>query len=219
MTTYKFHYFNLRGRGELSRMLFHLAGVEFEDVRYAITQFGQEGVDFEPLKTSGKLPFGQVPCLEIVRSGHSTFVAQSHSIERYLAGLFGFLGSSLEDGATIDSLCEGMTDVVLAYYPANRKKGEDKGVALNEFYTVTWTKWLALFNNFATHNHEHGNEGHFVGSGLSLADVAFFSLLESMENPQVVNDHVNQFPHLAAIRENVRTHLGTYIESRPKAPF
>ena len=33
MPSYKLFYFDLRGRGEISRMIFKYAGVEFEDVR------------------------------------------------------------------------------------------------------------------------------------------------------------------------------------------
>ena len=36
MTQYKFYYFNLTGRGELSRLLFAVSGIEFEDVRINI---------------------------------------------------------------------------------------------------------------------------------------------------------------------------------------
>ena len=34
MPEYKLHYFNLRGRAEIARLILHQAGVEFEDVRY-----------------------------------------------------------------------------------------------------------------------------------------------------------------------------------------
>lgn len=34
MPHYKLHYFNLRGRAELSRLILKQAGVEFEDIRF-----------------------------------------------------------------------------------------------------------------------------------------------------------------------------------------
>jgi len=216
MTTYRLHYFNIKGRAELSRMLLTLAGVEFEDVRYAFEPAKTTGPDFEPLKTSGKLPFGQVPALEIIRGGQSTFIAQSHSIERYISGLFGFLGTSPEESGLIDSICEGFGDVYQAYSTANRKKNEDKGVALNEFYTSTFPKWLAFFNNFVQKNEDRP---HLVGASLSYADVAFFGLTEAFENPQAVNEQIEKFPSLVNVRENVRGLLSDYISKRPNTPF
>lgn len=34
MPVYKIHYFNLKGRAELARLILSQAGVEFEDVRF-----------------------------------------------------------------------------------------------------------------------------------------------------------------------------------------
>lgn len=45
MPTYKFHYFNVRGRGEISRLILHSAGVPFEDFRF-------EGKDWPAYKPS-----------------------------------------------------------------------------------------------------------------------------------------------------------------------
>ena len=39
MVHYKLIYFNLRGRGEIIRMVFKHAGVEYEDVRFAKSEW------------------------------------------------------------------------------------------------------------------------------------------------------------------------------------
>jgi hypothetical protein len=41
MTQYKLHYFNFRGLGELARLIFHYAGVAFEDVRFERSEWPQ----------------------------------------------------------------------------------------------------------------------------------------------------------------------------------
>uniref|UniRef100_A0A1I7TDA8 glutathione transferase n=1 Tax=Caenorhabditis tropicalis TaxID=1561998 RepID=A0A1I7TDA8_9PELO len=76
MVHYKLTYFNARGLAEISRQLFHLAGVEFEDHRLTEEEFAA-------LKPN--LPTGQVPILYIDNVPFS----QSTAFARYLARKFG----------------------------------------------------------------------------------------------------------------------------------
>ena len=46
MASYKLTYFNLRGRGECARLLFKLAGVDFEDYRIEM----KDWPEFKPSK-------------------------------------------------------------------------------------------------------------------------------------------------------------------------
>jgi prostaglandin-H2 D-isomerase / glutathione transferase len=39
MSTYKLTYFNLRGRGEVARLIFAAAGVEYEDKRLEFSEW------------------------------------------------------------------------------------------------------------------------------------------------------------------------------------
>jgi glutathione S-transferase len=215
MTTYRLHYFNLKGRAELSRLLLHIAGVPYEDVRYG-TNFGTQGLDYGTLKGSGLLPFGQMPLLEVKRGEDTTYIAQSHSIERYIAGLFGFLGSNPEEGALIDSICEGLLDLNTAYSAPNKKKQEDNGQALKEFWGAGFVTWLTFLNNFAQRNEQNG-PGHFVGRSVSYADVFFFNLLDGMDSG--CNEVLEKFPLLKGIRESVGVSVIGWVETRPKTPF
>ena len=43
MPSYKLYYFNARGRAEISRLIFHATGVEFEDVRVEDWPAGKDG--------------------------------------------------------------------------------------------------------------------------------------------------------------------------------
>ncbi|XP_052255036.1 probable glutathione S-transferase 5 isoform X2 [Dreissena polymorpha] len=75
MASYKLHYFDVRGRAELSRYLFLAAGRDFEDNR--IPQDGWSNV-------KPTLVYGQVPVLEV----DGKQLAQSNAIARFLAREF-----------------------------------------------------------------------------------------------------------------------------------
>ncbi|KAK3103458.1 hypothetical protein FSP39_019404 [Pinctada imbricata] len=78
---YKLTYFNLRGRGELPRLILAAAGVPFEDKRI---QFGKEWEEFKPnyidySKTKSYLPQGKALSIDgsfrrIFHSLHGTYM-------------------------------------------------------------------------------------------------------------------------------------------------
>uniref|UniRef100_A0A8R1IN84 glutathione transferase n=1 Tax=Caenorhabditis japonica TaxID=281687 RepID=A0A8R1IN84_CAEJA len=75
MVHYKLTYFPTRGLAEVSRQLFQLAGVEFEDERLPKEEF---------LERKDTYPFKQVPVLSV--DGHQ--IPQSVAIARYLGNKF-----------------------------------------------------------------------------------------------------------------------------------
>jgi len=54
-STYKLVYFNMRGRAEISRLLFNYAGVKFEDCRMTFEEYGANKSDISRFPT-GKCP-------------------------------------------------------------------------------------------------------------------------------------------------------------------
>ena len=58
-TTHKLLYFDFPGKAEAIRLALTHAGVAFEDHRFA------DRAEFQALKASGRLQFGQVPALEV----------------------------------------------------------------------------------------------------------------------------------------------------------
>jgi glutathione S-transferase len=73
MSAFKFHYFDGRGRGELTRLIFVASGQPFEDLRISYeTEWPQR---------KNETPIGQMPYLEY----NGTVLPQSIAIARFIA--------------------------------------------------------------------------------------------------------------------------------------
>lgn len=71
MPKYELYYFNARGRAEHLRLLFHIAGEKFEDVRVDESSWN---------KLKPHTPFGQLPYMEYFYGCGYVSLAQSNSI-------------------------------------------------------------------------------------------------------------------------------------------
>ena len=106
MTTYKLHYFDIRGRGECIRLLFMLKDQAFEDIRYNFEEWPETKKTISKsfyskifwlqslryiviIRCTSSLdaPNGQLPFLEI----DDDVICQSRAIGRMLAKKFGKL--------------------------------------------------------------------------------------------------------------------------------
>jgi len=212
MTTYKLHYYNGKGLGEVSRYLFALAKQSYEDHRYVDEEDNEP--DFptmEDLKSSGKLPFDQVPILEVTKDGHTITIAQSNAIQRYLSRTFGYLGSSSEENAIIDSLVEDYIDVRREYGPIPRLQDkEEQARQYEKFYGVTLPKHLGFLQRFV-----HQGSNYLSGNHISLADVCWFYLFEYFNNQDLVGKLLSSHPWFVTWRERVHGLLAEYIANRP----
>ena len=98
MTQYKLIYFNLRGRGEVARLIFTYAGQQFEDYRVKSKEWPQ----FKTSTLTGKLPI-----LEIKDENNKlTSLVQSRAICRYLANKFNLAGATDLEKAKADEIVD-----------------------------------------------------------------------------------------------------------------
>ena len=79
MPSYKLYYFNLKGRAELTRLIFAAAGVEYTDVRVSDWPASRD-----------ETPLGQLPYLEI----DGVKLPQSIAIARFIAREFNLAGKT-----------------------------------------------------------------------------------------------------------------------------
>jgi glutathione S-transferase len=128
-------YFDGRGLAEVTRTLFATVGrfpsVGFEDIRLSRDQFNE-------LKGKGDLAknLNRVPIL----NHNGNLIGQSSSINRYLAKQLGLLGTTNDEEAQIDSMCEHLVDIKSAWrklVPYGKEMTDDETQAANELWFNT----------------------------------------------------------------------------------
>mmetsp|Transcript_27937 Transcript_27937/g.49567 ORF Transcript_27937/g.49567 Transcript_27937/m.49567 type:complete len:226 (+) Transcript_27937:103-780(+) len=97
----KLYYFDLKGKAEPIRLLCAYSGLELEDYKFSTRD------EFLAMKEGTRLPFGQVPMLE-VDGKHN--IVQSSAIMRYLGKLAGLYPTDPIEAAKVDALMDQETD-------------------------------------------------------------------------------------------------------------
>eukprot|EP01097_Dermamoeba_algensis_P002302 TRINITY_DN1917_c0_g1_i1.p1 TRINITY_DN1917_c0_g1~~TRINITY_DN1917_c0_g1_i1.p1 ORF type:complete len:219 (-),score=67.08 TRINITY_DN1917_c0_g1_i1:70-726(-) len=210
---YKVVYFNGRGLGEVSRCLFALADVAYEDYRYPLSE-KYERPEWDADKS--KYPFEKLPVLEV----DGVVIPQSKAMERFLARRFGFLGANDIEAALIDGVTEELSDARSKFMDARKgNTEEEKKENFANFINKELPPFYINLERWAAKN----SSPHFVGSKISLADLVFWyqnSVIASQ--PQVTAEvfakFLNNYPHLKKIHDTVDQNdkIKSWIERRPK---
>ncbi|EGT48450.1 hypothetical protein CAEBREN_13564 [Caenorhabditis brenneri] len=205
MPSYKLTYFDVRGLAEPARLLFHLAGVEFEDKR---VDFGSG--EWEKLKD--KTPFGQMPVLSV--DGFD--IPQSAAIIRYLSKKFGFAGKTPEEQAWADAIVDQFKDFFgefRKYIIAQRgnKSVEELEKVKAEVVKPAQDSYFKILNGIL----EKSKSGYLVGEGITFADLVIAENLETLGKYGFFKE--SEHPKLAALKQKVYGHaaLKGYLASRP----
>jgi len=202
MPTYKLTYFDLRARAEITRLLFAVAGVKYEDVRVDRSKWPE-------LKS--KTPFGQMPVLEV----DGVVLCQSKAIARYLAGQFGFAGESALDKARADMIVDCVEDVLKPSVVFYFEKDEAKKAELKEkFLKETLPAAVASFEKLLKEN--KGGDSFFVGDKLTWADLAVTDITHWFGSLQIELPFADA-PKLKALKDRVESipQIAEWIKKRP----
>ncbi|KJH42597.1 glutathione S-transferase protein [Dictyocaulus viviparus] len=190
------------------RVLFALAGQEYEDVRLSRAEFHA---------MIGGVPFGQLPVLEV----DGKLLTQTMAINRFLARTFGFAGKTLFEAALVDSLGDRYTiyrerispyySSVLSRKPANVIKKLKKEVLL-----PAREKFFGSLTIFLKGNSVNG---YLVGDSITWMDVLIAE--HAAEFSDRVPEFLDGFPEIEAHMQKVRStpNLKKWIENRPVTPF
>jgi len=161
---YSLYYFDIKGRAEVSRNLFKVAGIKFEDIRL-------DAEKFKELKQQGVFSYGQVPALKIKTKDEEFIVSQSRAIERYLAREFKLYGKTSIESLLVDVAVEGAIDARTFWAKAAFGTEEEKVANAKLFREEKFEQFLKGWEKLI--------KGPFVlGDEFSYADLAIYDLIQ-----------------------------------------
>ena len=174
---YNLYYFNGAGRAESIRIVFKMAGVEYNDIRL-------DWQDFAKKKAEGFFPHSCMPMLE---KGDFK-INGSAAIVQYVAKKFNLWPENLEDDANALSNFLFMEDsraVIYGFFFAkeeNKDENYKKGAA-------AWEKFQANFLKLL------GDKKYFFGDKFNVFDFIMFEYLEAfpMKAKYPVDEKIQQY--------------------------
>ncbi len=195
------HYFRGRGRAETTRWMLAVNQITFENIPIASPRA------LAALRAAGKLPFDQMPLLEI----DGLNLSQSSAMIRYLARRGGFYGETETDAVWCDMIAGAVADFVETALQAAFQPTKDVALA------ALRSRFEKFGPRFEARLAENGS-GFSVGGSLTFADVVLVEALTSYLEwlPGILADT----PHLAALQESVLRAPGIvqYLQSAQRYP-
>lgn len=206
MPNYTLYYFDGKGRAELIRTLFAVAGVEYKDVRVEREKWAE-------LKPNS--PFGQMPYMEI----DGAKFCQSNALARYFARKFKVAGKNeteeLQADMIVDCLEDTMKPIPAFHFEADETR---KATLKKKYLEETLPTSLKHLEAFLVAN--QGGDKYFVGNDLTWADIAFLSAYNFMTLGGGA-DQLAKYPKLNALKDRVEKipKIAEWIAKRPKTEF
>jgi len=224
----KLVYFNGRGLAETTRVIFAVAGQEYEDFRYPLTvldwsTFKMIRDEFDNDKKAGKLKksMDKLPRLEV----DDQVIFQSKAIERFLANKFGLMGNTPLEAAFIDSICETIRDFKDSYLKLKNTASENKNNVIQSYFSETLSPQLAILNGIITARQVSNNNftsKYVFGNIISLADIVIFLFFtDFFDNKEEILNLLQNVETLKTIVNNVGAldSVINWLANRPETPF
>lgn len=223
---FQLKYFDARGAAEGIRLIFALAGEDYEDTRYKITPGKMESEPFNGAKEAGDL-LANLNRAPVLVTPEGVTVGQSKAIERFLARRFGLMGSDDVEAAVIDCISEHCRDVKDAqmrkrFSPFTRDRTEEeKAKDQADWFETEMPAMLAKIE--AAVSAGSTTKGCAVGSSISYADLCIFSMIKECfpAYKDATLEAAKDCPLLLEICDNCANDpkLSQWIETRPETNF
>ncbi|CAF3348008.1 unnamed protein product [Rotaria socialis] len=205
MSSYRLHYFNGRGRAEVSRLIFAAVGQKFEDIRYEQNEWPTH---------QARMPLGEMPVLEY----EGFKIPQSLTIARFLAKQFQLAGRDNFEQAKVDAIIDTISEFALSLGTISREKDETKKQeGMRKLFTEDVPYHLQHLELLGK---SYGVGGpFFVGNHLTWADLYFYDAAESLL--RISGTVLNRFPWLISNRQEIERQpkISAYLKSRPQTLF
>jgi glutathione S-transferase len=177
------------GRGEASRLAFHIAGAEWTDDRFR--------GDWPQKKET--TPFGGLPTLEIPGKG---VLFQSNAILSYIGREYGLLPEDNWEAARHLALMSAVEELRAQAATTDREDEDDKRAAREAFASGFLHRWAT--------NASRQIQGPFVGGEtISVADLKLFVAMRSYTNgvfDYIPKNVLEPFPKLTGLIAAVAAH-------------
>ncbi|GAB1598767.1 S-crystallin 4 [Argonauta hians] len=216
MSDFTLYYFNGRGRAEVCRMLFAVAGVPYNDRRIEFSEWN----NFRK-----KMTCSMMPVLEMQKCQ----IPQSMAISRYLAREFDLHGRNNLEMAQVESITDSLYQIlnihIRIYHEMDGRLVSQKSPnVLHNPISNTRKLFEQTCNNILPYLEDtlkkcNGGDEFFCGNKMLLCDIMCFAALENpvIENPRLLEE----FPKLQALRQRVGNHpkIACYLSKRNATPF
>lgn len=202
----KLLYFNVRGRGELIRLVLNAAEKDFEDVRVS-------NAEWPSLKP--QMPFNQLPVLEVTKSnGEKVMLTESLAIARLLARTFGLYGDDAAEVYLIERMNSLTSSLLEEIYALGLKK-------VDSFKKLVEAEHVREYMDAIEMALKERKNTFIAGSQVTLADLQAIVLLDTMDK-FLPNTRYECRDELEKIKDNVikaKPGIARYLRSRPVTDF
>nr|CDS28394.1 glutathione S transferase [Hymenolepis microstoma] len=199
-------YFNIRGRGELIRLILHAAEKNFVDQRVT----SSEWPNLKP-----KMPFKKLPVLEVTTpNGDTVMLTESMAIARLLARTFNLYGNDAAEIYSIERINSLIASLMEGIYSSNLKDPDNYAKIANveQLHEYFDAIEMALKDR----------KGVFiVGNRVTIGDLQVIVLIDTIDRflPKFEHGCVSK---LLEIKDNVlkqKPGVARYLRSRPVTDF
>ncbi|KAI9241095.1 hypothetical protein MVEG_01429 [Podila verticillata NRRL 6337] len=195
--SFKLLYFQINGLAGTSRDIMAYGDAEWESI--FPSNWREE---------RNNTPMGCLPILFITgKNGKGVTISEAAIIEQYLAKLYNLLGDNEYEETLIKSYHNTSYSLQnLFAYTVSYNQPEASPKCLDYFKAHSLPNLCASLERHLLCN---GNNGHFVGNKLSLADIRVANMMEHFAQQPCAEELIEimkQYPNLYKIRESVANH-------------